>query len=70
MSDDNQQYVDAQELAYWKTKDPIDRLSQRLSPSEIEAIKSRVQQRIDVAVKFAVQSPYPGFETILTDVYA
>jgi len=70
MSDDNQQYVDPQELAYWKSKDPIDRLTERLSAAEVDAIKSRVQQRIDVAVKFAVESPYPGFETILTDVYA
>ena len=70
MSDDNQQYVDQKELAYWKSKDPIARLEKRFTSAEVEPIKARVAERIGEAIQFAVESPYPGFETILTDVYA
>ena len=70
MSDDEQKYVDAKELAYWKQKDPIARLESRLDTGEVNAIKSRVERRIEEATKFALESPYPGFDTMTANVYA
>lgn len=70
MSDDTQQYVDQKELAYWKSKDPITRLEERFIGSEVEAIKARVDERIEAAIRFAVESPYPGFDQLTTQVYA
>lgn len=70
MSDDSQQYVDQKELAYWKTKDPIAQLEKRFTAPEIDAIKARVDERIEAAIQFAVESPYPGFDQLTTQVYA
>lgn len=76
MEPDDQAYVDKNELASWKRRDPIATLEQRLlgndalTPRELEAIKDRVRQRIEDAEAFAVGSPYPSLDELTTDVYA
>jgi acetoin:2,6-dichlorophenolindophenol oxidoreductase subunit alpha len=73
---DDQAYVDAAELAEWKSRDPIDSLRTRLvnegglSQAELEQMEQRVQARIADASKFATESPYPAPEQVLTNVYA
>ncbi|HEX8254351.1 MAG TPA: thiamine pyrophosphate-dependent dehydrogenase E1 component subunit alpha, partial [Thermoanaerobaculia bacterium] len=76
MEPDDQSYVDKNELAAWKAKDPINTLEARLlgndaiTPEELDAIKSRVARRIEDAEAFAIGSPYPSFDELTTDVYA
>lgn len=76
MEPDDQAYVDKSELASWKAKDPIDRVEKRLleqdaiDPYELDAMRSRVQQKVADAVAFATASPYPSFDELTTDVYA
>jgi TPP-dependent pyruvate/acetoin dehydrogenase alpha subunit len=76
MEPDDQSYVDKDELAAWKKKDPIATLEQRLldrgaiEPAELAELKKSVAQRIEAAAQFALESPYPGFDELTTDVYA
>jgi pyruvate dehydrogenase E1 component alpha subunit len=73
---DDQAYVDPEELARWKAKDPIALLKQRLldkkavSQAELDAMSARVNQKIEAASAFATDSPFPGPEELTTDVYA
>jgi TPP-dependent pyruvate/acetoin dehydrogenase alpha subunit len=76
MEPDDQAYVDKEELAAWKKKDPIVTLEQRLldhgaiEPAELAEIKANVAIRIEAAAQFALESPYPSFDELTTDVYA
>ena len=75
MEPDDQAYVDKEELAAWRGRDPIAQLERRLieagtSPSIIAAARGRAQERIEDAAAFAVASPYPDFSELTTDVYA
>lgn len=76
MEPDDQAYVDKEELASWKKKDPIETYEQRLldqgaiERDELEALKAKVAQRIEAAAQFALESPYPSFDELTTDVYA
>jgi len=73
---DDQAYVDKEELASWKKRDPIDRLHGKLlqtgalDEAAVEKISRRVQERVEAAVAFAEESPYPAPEELTTDVYA
>jgi TPP-dependent pyruvate/acetoin dehydrogenase alpha subunit len=73
---DDQAYVNKDELAAWKKKDPITSLENQLAVSglvpaaELAAIRARVTKKIDDAVAFAAASPYPSFDEMTTDVYA
>jgi len=74
MEPDDQSYVDPNELAAWKRKDPIQTLQSRLAgeldPSELAEIAARVRTTIEEAAAFALESPYPSFDELTTDVYA
>jgi pyruvate dehydrogenase E1 component alpha subunit len=73
---DDQAYVDPEELARWKTKDPIETIKTRLlernelTPAEFEAMELRARETVDRAAKFAAESAFPGAEEVLTEVYA
>jgi acetoin:2,6-dichlorophenolindophenol oxidoreductase subunit alpha len=73
---DDQGYVDPQELAAWRARDPIalqrQRLQQRLAltSSDLGAIEARVQDAVERAVAFAHASPFPELAELATDVYA
>jgi pyruvate dehydrogenase E1 component alpha subunit len=76
MEPDDQFYVDKDELASWQKKDPIATLEARLlergvlTRRELDAMKTRAVETIDLAEQFALESPYPGFDQLTTDVYA
>lgn len=76
MEPDDQKYVDPAELASWKQRDPIATLEKRLltegvlSQKELAALKARVVQQVEDAATFALESPYPSFDQMTTDVYA
>ncbi len=62
---DHQHYVDKKELERWFKLCPIKRLKEKmladglLKETEFEAIDKEMEAKIDEAVKFADQSPYP-----------
>ena len=76
MEPDDQQYVNPAELASWKERDPIAGMTTRLlesgamTPGELDEIRDRVRERIESAAAFAINSPYPSFDELTTDVYA
>jgi pyruvate dehydrogenase E1 component alpha subunit len=76
MEPDDQAYVDKNELASWKARDPIATIEARLlakdaiTPDALSAMRARVTRRIEDAAAFAASSPYPSFDEMLTDVYA
>lgn len=73
---DDQAYVDAAELAAWKARDPITLLSQHLlqagtlDRAGIEELQRRVRTRLEAALAFAKDSPFPELSELTTDVYA
>lgn len=73
---DDQSYVDPQELAFWRARDPIRLQTQRLqadlalTSAELEAMRQRAAGRIEEALAFAQASPYPELSELTTDVYA
>jgi TPP-dependent pyruvate/acetoin dehydrogenase alpha subunit len=73
---DDQAYVDAAEIAHWRTRDPIETAKTRLldrnelTPAEFEAMELHAREVVDRAAKFAAESPFPRPEELLTDVYA
>ncbi len=72
---DRQHYVDPGELAIWEAKCPIHRYGQKLlndgvlSQAQIQTIDQDARMRVAAAVVFGDESPYPGPETALTDVF-
>ena len=70
MEPDDQAYVDKEELAAWKRRDPIAALEARFSYEEVAEMHARVQRTIESAAEFAEASPYPSFTEMTTDVYA
>jgi len=73
---DDQSYVEPQELAEWRRRDPIAaqqaRLleSGRLDAAAIERMRARVDEAIASALAFAQASPFPAASELTTDVYA
>jgi pyruvate dehydrogenase E1 component alpha subunit len=73
---DDMAYVDPEELAEWKSKDPISRLkakmleSKALTSNDAAQMEQRVQRAISDAVSFAKASPFPESSQLTTDVYA
>jgi len=73
---DDQGYVNADELAAWKQRDPIALTTQRLladgvlAAGELSHLRQRVDAVIDAALAFAENSPWPDARELTTDVYA
>ncbi len=73
---DDQAYVDADELAHWKSRDPIRLLQQRLLETgrlvqaDIDQMTRRARARVDSAMQFAADSPFPAATELVTDIYA
>lgn len=72
---DTQEYKTNDEREEWLNKDPIERFKKSLlskegvSESEIIAIERNIDQEIEAAVKFAVESPYPDISEIYEDLW-
>ncbi len=72
---DDQAYVDGDELASWRSRDPITLLEQRLREQGCDAatlagIEADARERINQAVAFAQNSPWPEPATLTRHVYA
>jgi pyruvate dehydrogenase E1 component alpha subunit len=73
---DAARYRPREEVDEWLAKDPIKRFREKLLEAKtftekaIEQIEAETAARIEEAVKFAVDSPYPEPEEALQDVYA
>jgi pyruvate dehydrogenase E1 component alpha subunit len=73
---DDQAYVDPQELTTWRGRDPLLRMKTRLLESgrmnakALEVMETAARRRIDEAVDFATDSPFPELAELVTDVYA
>lgn len=72
---DPQQYRTKDEVAEYKAQDPIEQVlktineKKYLSEKQIEAIRKKVKEQVDEAVKFAEESPLPPAEELYKDVY-
>lgn len=72
---DPQKYRTKEEVETYKGKDPIANLmatiteSKIAADSELEEINKRVEAAVAESVKFAEESPLPGEEEVLKDVY-
>jgi TPP-dependent pyruvate/acetoin dehydrogenase alpha subunit len=73
---DDQAYVDGQELAAAKQRDPIERHAATLlrdhvtTDGELTAMRQRVAAELDAALAFAQAAPWPDASEVATDVYA
>lgn len=69
-------YRSQAEISEWMKRDPIERLRLHMvekkiaQAAELAVIDDEVQARIDEAVEFARQAPYPDPSEAFTDVYA
>lgn len=72
---DPQHYRTKEEVAEYKAQDPIEQVlktineNKYLSEKQIEAIRKKVKEQVDEAVKFAEESPFPPAEELYKDVY-
>ncbi len=72
---DPQHYVDPNELETWAAKCPISCYGQKLldrgviDEKKIQAIDQDAEKRVEEAVAFGDQSPYPGADTLMTDLF-
>lgn len=72
---DHQHYVDPKELEAWAARCPISRYRKKLldqgvlDEKKIQAIDQAVDTRVAQAEAFGNQSPYPGPDTLLTDLF-
>ncbi|MEM3640839.1 MAG: pyruvate dehydrogenase (acetyl-transferring) E1 component subunit alpha [Candidatus Bathyarchaeia archaeon] len=73
---DPARYRPKEEVEAWLAKDPIKRFKDRLlqtgtlTEAELRQIEGEASAKVDEAVKFALESPYPAPEEALEDVYA
>lgn len=68
-------YKPKEEQEEWLQKDPVLRMKKYLIENEIlaekdiDAIDTEIEKEIDIAVKFAVDSPDPKLESTVEDIY-
>jgi TPP-dependent pyruvate/acetoin dehydrogenase alpha subunit len=73
---DSQTYVQKDELAEWKKRDPIARLERHfdetsvVSAAEREAIRHEVSESLDADVAWAEHQPFPVADYSFSGVYA
>jgi 2-oxoisovalerate dehydrogenase E1 component alpha subunit len=73
--DDDKRYRQAEEVAIWREKDPIQRYAAYLRDAGIlsdpveEEITERVSQQVDEATEYAEQAPDPTADDLTTFVY-
>ena len=69
-------YRTDEELAMWKSRDPIPTFTTYLQSrnvlddARLKEVEERVASTIDEAVEFAMNAPDPGPEDAVTDLYA
>ncbi|MFC1949145.1 thiamine pyrophosphate-dependent dehydrogenase E1 component subunit alpha [Chloroflexota bacterium] len=64
------------EIEGWKKKDPVKAMEQKLlaagilTKPQLRGIDSQIMTRVDDAVRYAVDSPFPAAEDSMVDVYS
>jgi pyruvate dehydrogenase E1 component alpha subunit len=72
---DPAKYRTKEELATYKEQDPIERVKATIlkkkyaSEKQLEEIESQVEEKVQQAVDFAEESPWPDVSELYTDVY-
>lgn len=72
---DPQKYRTKDEVEEWKSRDPLEMCKDRIltngiaTEAELEEIDNKVKAKVEEAVKFAEESPYPKPETAFDDIY-
>ncbi|MEM2953288.1 MAG: pyruvate dehydrogenase (acetyl-transferring) E1 component subunit alpha [Candidatus Bathyarchaeia archaeon] len=73
---DPARYRPKEEVEAWLAKDPIKRFKERLlqtgtfTETELRKVEEGASAKVEEAVKFAIESPFPAPEEALEDVYA
>lgn len=73
---DAKKYRTREEEKEWREKDPIARYKEQLiaqglfTEEEAEVIRNEAKTEIENSVEFAKNSPEPGLETLMEDIYA
>jgi TPP-dependent pyruvate/acetoin dehydrogenase alpha subunit len=74
-SHDHQLYVPAEELAYWREREPLKRLREELEgrgvleEARLVSMEAEARSTVDDAVRFAVESPWPAPKDALEGLY-
>jgi TPP-dependent pyruvate/acetoin dehydrogenase alpha subunit len=74
-ADDPHTYRLEDEEAEWRERDPIPNLEKRIveqelmSDKELSGIREAIEEEIERAIQFALDSPLPPVEELYTDVY-
>ena len=74
--DPEKTYRTQEETDIWLAKDPIPRFARRMlkagmaSEAELESIDADITKRVEDAVAFANESPYPAADEVTDHVYA
>ncbi len=72
---DPEEYRDKEQVQEWRKRDPIETFAKRLEEEGIleegerEALDEEIVERVDEAVSFADESPFPSPESLYDDVY-
>src|ERR1700730_16652811 len=72
---DPEQYRSKEEVAEWRTRDPIPAFAERLLAERVidedhrDRLYAEAIARVDAAVEFAVSSPFPAPDSLYDDVY-
>jgi pyruvate dehydrogenase E1 component alpha subunit len=72
---DPQKYRTKEEVEAYKAQDPIEQVRQSIldkglaTEADLEAIDAKIKAQVEVAVKFAEESPWPDPAEIYRDVY-
>jgi acetoin:2,6-dichlorophenolindophenol oxidoreductase subunit alpha len=75
-SGDAEVYRTKEEKEEWMKKDPIARFEKTLLERNIldsakaQALRQEAEKQLEAAEKFAMESPEPALDTLLTDIYA
>jgi pyruvate dehydrogenase E1 component alpha subunit len=72
---DPQKYRTKEEVAEWKSRDPIEMTKDRIlkgkiaNEEELDAIDAKIKDQVSESVKFAEESPFPTAEDAFKDIY-
>ncbi|QKS72461.1 thiamine pyrophosphate-dependent dehydrogenase E1 component subunit alpha [Paenalkalicoccus suaedae] len=73
---DAKKYRTREEEKEWRNRDPIKAMKEALvehgvaTEEELDKVRQEAKQEVEGAVDFATESPEPGLDTLLEDVYA
>jgi len=63
-------YREADEVASWRARDPLELAASRIEADQRETIDTRVEEDLDNAVRFALESPKPDPREALDYLYS